>query len=176
MDWCESRFLPFWYGMGDHRAVVYKIPHYSILGEQVLKVVCPQAGRLQCGLTAEGSFDVHIWYNRVVNNNGSMLWQAFGVPLWVTICMLIAIQMMGYFLWTAHGESITTYDGQRDKWDPFQGNCQVNGAFPEGWVGVRSVMLWHQRAQGHEARVTNFISLSLLLLVALLYFGDGEIL
>ena len=38
------------------------------------------------------------------------------------------------------------------------------------------MIIRHQRAQGHGAKVTNCISLSLLLLVALIYFGDGKIL
>ena len=38
------------------------------------------------------------------------------------------------------------------------------------------MIIRHQRAQGHGAKVTNCISLSLLLPVALLYFGDGKIL
>ena len=38
------------------------------------------------------------------------------------------------------------------------------------------MILLHQRAQGHEAKVTNCISLSLLLLVDLLYAEDGELL
>ena len=37
--------------MGGHRAVVVEIPHHSLLGEKVLKVVCLQARRLKCSLT-----------------------------------------------------------------------------------------------------------------------------
>ena len=39
VDCCGSRFLPFWYGMGYHRAIVVDIPHQSLLGDQVFKVV-----------------------------------------------------------------------------------------------------------------------------------------
>ena len=38
----------------------------------------------------------------------------------------------GFFLQTEHGESITTYGGQREKGDPFQGLFQVRD------VGLRA--------------------------------------
>ena len=81
----------------------------------------------------------------------------------------------GFFLRMSHGESITTYGGQREKEDPFQCICQGNGTGPAVRVGVRS-MLQNQRAPVHGAKVTNFISISLLLLVDLLYVDDGELL
>ena len=37
--------------MWDHRSVVVDIPYQYLLVEQVLKVVRPQARRIQCGLT-----------------------------------------------------------------------------------------------------------------------------
>ena len=51
VECCGDRFLPFCSCMKYHRAVVVKIPHQSLLGEQVLNVVCLEARRLQCGLT-----------------------------------------------------------------------------------------------------------------------------
>ena len=48
VDCCGARFLPFWAGIGDHRAVVIDIPLQSLVGEQLLKVVRPPARRLQC--------------------------------------------------------------------------------------------------------------------------------
>ena len=52
---------------------------------------------------AEGSFDAHMCYDRVVNNYRSMSCQAFGVPLCVEICMLMEIQLMEFFLLMEHG-------------------------------------------------------------------------
>ena len=43
-----ARFLPFWAGIGDHRAIVVDIPLQSLIGEQLLKIVRPPARRLQC--------------------------------------------------------------------------------------------------------------------------------
>ena len=47
----------------------------------------------------------------------------------------------GIFLQTTHGDSITTYGGQRDKEYPLQGIFQGNGAKPARWVGVSSMIL-----------------------------------
>ena len=49
MEYCGARLLTFWYGMGDNKYVVLDIPHQSLLGEQVLKVIHLKARRLQCG-------------------------------------------------------------------------------------------------------------------------------
>ena len=43
LDCCAARFLPFWMRMGDHRAIAIDIPHQLLVGEQLLKVVCPEA-------------------------------------------------------------------------------------------------------------------------------------
>ena len=83
---------------------------------------------------------------------------------------------MEFFLRMTHGDSITTYGGLRYKGKPFQGLFQGNGAVPVGLVGVSSMILQHQMTQGQGAKVTNCISLSLLLLVDLLYVYYVELL
>ena len=97
---------------------------------------------------AEGSFDVHMYYDRVVHNYGIMSWEAFVVPLCVAVYMLMEIQVMGFFLRTSHRDSIATCGGQIERGDPLQVICQVNGAGPTGWVGVTSVILKHNK--GHK--------------------------
>ena len=57
VDLCGAMVLPFWYGTGDHKAVVVDIPHQSLLGEQVLKVFRPEARKIQYCLT-----DPKRWY------------------------------------------------------------------------------------------------------------------
>ena len=88
---------------------------------------------------------MHMCYNRLAHNYRSMLWQAFGVPPCVAIYILTAIQLIDFFLQTSHGDSITTYGGKREKEEPFQELFQGNGAGPTGWVGVRYIILKHQR-------------------------------
>ena len=43
-----ARFLPFFFGVGDHRAIVLDIPIYSILGGDIHKISRPTARRLTC--------------------------------------------------------------------------------------------------------------------------------
>ena len=93
--------------------------------------------------TSEGSFDTHTFYDRVFHNYKIMSWQAFGVPLCIAICMLMAIKLMETFLRTANRESIITLGGQIEKDHPFQGLCQRNGAGPAVWVLVSSMVLRH---------------------------------
>ena len=50
VDCCGDRFLTFCSGIGYHKDVVVDIPHQSLLGKQVLKVLRQEARRLQCGL------------------------------------------------------------------------------------------------------------------------------
>ena len=104
-----------------------------------------------------------------------MLWQAFGVLLHVAIYMIMKIHLMKFFLRTAHRYSKTTDGGRREKEDLFQVLCQVNGSRPAGCVCVISMILKHHRAQGHGAKLTNCISMSLLLLVDILYVDDAEL-
>ena len=55
----------------------------------------------------------------------------------------------GNFLQMSQRDSITTYGGKIEKEDSFQFLCQGNGAGPVGWVGVKSMILQHQRAPGN---------------------------
>ena len=75
-----------------------------------------------------------------------------------------------------HGDSITTYGGKREKEDLFQGLWSGNDAGPAVWVGVIFMILRHQRTHGHGGKVTNCISMSLLLQVALIYINYEELL
>ena len=55
----------------------------------------------------------------------------------------------GNFLQMSQRDSITTYGGKIEKEYSFQFLCQGNGAGPVGWVGVKSMILQHQRAPGN---------------------------
>ena len=48
IDCVGARFLPFWVGIGDHRALVVDIPQQILYGEQLLRIVRPQGRKLQC--------------------------------------------------------------------------------------------------------------------------------
>ena len=48
IDCAGARFLPFWSGIGDHRALVVDIPQQVLYGEQLLRIVRPKGRKLQC--------------------------------------------------------------------------------------------------------------------------------
>ena len=48
VDYTGSRYLPFWSGIGDHRAKVIDIPHQVLFGEQLLTIQKPSGRRLRC--------------------------------------------------------------------------------------------------------------------------------
>ncbi len=56
-------FLPFFFGVGDHRAIIIDIPEYSILGDGVHKIARPTARRLVCNKQ-----DVRQRYNYILEN------------------------------------------------------------------------------------------------------------
>ena len=47
-----ARFLPFWWGAGDHRVMVVDIPWSSLIGQRVHQIPKPKHGRLQWTDTA----------------------------------------------------------------------------------------------------------------------------
>ena len=48
VDITAACFLPFYFGVGDHRAILLDIPQHYILGGNVHKIIRPTARRLQC--------------------------------------------------------------------------------------------------------------------------------
>ena len=48
VDVAAACFLPFYFGVGDHRAILLDIPQHCLLGGSVHKIVRPTARRLQC--------------------------------------------------------------------------------------------------------------------------------
>ena len=47
LDCAGARFLPFWWGAGDHRAMVVDIPWSSLIGKKLLQIPRPKFCRLQ---------------------------------------------------------------------------------------------------------------------------------
>ena len=41
-------FLPFYFGVGDHRALLIDVPQHTILGSDIHKIARPTARKLVC--------------------------------------------------------------------------------------------------------------------------------
>jgi len=48
IDGEAARFLPFFFGVGDHRGLIFDIPKHSLLGGDIHRISRPTACRLQC--------------------------------------------------------------------------------------------------------------------------------
>jgi hypothetical protein len=82
-----------------------------------------------------------------ITSLGSQLW---GIPVRAITCLLTTIQLMVFFLHTAHGDSMTGYSAATDaaashsgNTHPYQGSCQCNGGRGHffSWVWVPPVWI-----------------------------------
>jgi hypothetical protein len=75
-------------------------------------------------------------YDQIAHSIVSLGSQCWGVPINVITCLLTTIQLMVFFLYTAHGDSMVSYWAATNTaaWEsgnthPYQGSCQGNGGF-----------------------------------------------
>jgi len=87
--------------------------------------------------------------------------------------MLLAIQMMQFYLRTSYGDSDGHYGGNTD--NPFQGCCQGNGGAPAAWVAVSTLLVMYLKAQGCEAKFVTAISCVLFSFAALIFVDDTDL-
>ena len=87
--------------------------------------------------------------------------------------MLVAIEEMKFFLWTAYGDS-KDFAGSTIE-VKFQGLCQGNGAAPAGWVVTSITILRVHKKKGHRAYFTCPISLLNMNLAGILFVDDTDL-
>ena len=122
---------------------------------------------------ALGSYDAQTCYDRVVHSFTSMVSRAVGMPIALINTMLCAIQMMRFHLRTGFGDSKGTY-GSKNRWRPFQGLCQGNGAAPALWLLISSFLLRYLADEGHSMQIASAITCTMLCYVALMFVDDGD--
>jgi hypothetical protein len=73
-------------------------------------------------------------YDRIAHSIASLGSQRWGVPVNAITYLLTTIQLMVFFLYTAHGDSTVSYSAATDtaarvsgNTHPYQGSCQGNG-------------------------------------------------
>ena len=122
---------------------------------------------------ALGSYDAQTCYDRVVHSFTSMVSRAVGMPIALINTMLGAIQMMRFHLRTGFGDSKGTY-GSENRWRPFQGLCQGNGAAPALWLLISSFLLRYMSGEGHSMQIMSALTGTMLCYVALMFVDDGD--
>ena len=129
--------------------------------------------RLQRRNGALASVDAANCYDRMCHSIVSLCCQYFGVPAPPLICMLLAIQLMKFYLRTSFGDSDDSYGG--DRHNPFQGCCQGNGGAPAAWVAVSTLLVLYLKMSGCEARFTTAISAVMFSFAALIFVDDTDL-
>lgn len=97
----------------------------------------------------------------------------------VGVCGLVTtllhpIQTMKFFQRTAWGDS-STYMGGRTNANPLQGLCQGNGAAPECWLIISSILMHCYTRQGFGARFLSPMSLALICFLGEMYVDDTDL-
>ena len=100
-----------------------------------------------------GGYDFSNCYDRVAHPPISVALQGWGVPKEAMCTMLIALQIMQFFLFTGFGESKQSYGGALV--NPNQGLHQGNGAAPPGFAVLSALIVNVYHQMGHGAKPTS---------------------
>jgi hypothetical protein len=98
-----------------------------------LWLFCNIAHQKKCSVATMGA-DLAQCYNQIAHSIVSLGSQCWGVPVNVITCLLTTIQLMVFFLDTAHGDSMVSYlaatntaTQESGNTHPYQSSCQGNG-------------------------------------------------
>ena len=96
------------------------------------------------------SNDAKSCYDRIVHSMASLSMQHVKVPPGPKICMFSTIQSLNHYIRTIYGDSDLSFTGAL--WTvPIQGVGQGNGAGPQIWALVSTLVLNLLRAKGYKA-------------------------
>jgi len=113
-------------------------------------------------------------YNSLGHPPASLACQRLGAPPSVLCTIFSTIQLMKFFLQTAHGDLDNFYGGGTSLL-PFQGVCQGNGVGPVIWLAVSLVLMNMVRHHGSSATFTTPISKLSTSLIGLIYVDDCDL-
>lgn len=123
---------------------------------------------------AISSNDAANCYDAVNHSAGSFALQAMRVPLTFIKCYLLCVQTMQFYLKTGYGLATQSYGGSQG--NPYMGLTQGSGAAPAAWSAVSTVILSAYKSRGHGALFASAWSGMVLLVAALLYVDDTDLL
>jgi len=125
-------------------------PGHTAIQVSLNRCLVADVSRQQKTSLAVASVDCLKCYNSVAHPPASLACQRLGTPPSVLCTIFSTIQLMKFFLHTAHGDSEDFYGGGTSLL-PFQGVCQGNGAGPAIWLAVSIVLLEMVHCHGHSA-------------------------
>lgn len=106
--------------------------------------------------------DLEQCYDHIAHSIASLGARRWGVPQVTITCLLTMVQLMVFFLHTAHGDSETFYSASTDQAardsgnsHPYQGTCQRNraGLGPSLFLGVSAPCVLYMHGKGFTARL-----------------------
>ncbi len=109
-------------------------------------------------------------YNRIAHNIAAVSLRAFGVPQPAINILLKTMETMRFFLWTGFGESKDLYGGMHE--ERLAGYGQGNAASGPGFTALSSLIVNAYLREGFGAKMYSSYYRQLLLLVAVMYVDD----
>jgi hypothetical protein len=125
-------------------------------------------------MSAVSSNDAANCYDAVNHTTGSFALQAMCIPMQIIKCYLLSIQTLRFFLKTGFGLAKTSYGGTVEK--PYMGLTQGSGASPAAWTTISTLIVSAYKSKGYGASFVAAWSGILLVLAALLYVDDTNLL
>lgn len=119
------------------------------------------------------SNDAKSCYDRIVHNCASLCMQRVGTPIQPIVSMFSTIQDLSHHVRTIYGESNSCYRHNRSP--PIQGVGQGNGAGPQIWALVSTVVLNMLRQHGFGATFRSALSNEQLALVGYAFVDDTDL-
>jgi hypothetical protein len=142
---------------------------------------CDTARQKKCSAAITGA-DLVQCYDRIAHSIASLGSQRWGVPVNVIKCLLTTIQLMVFFLHTAHGDSTVSYLAATDtaarvSWNthPYQGSCQGNGGGPLLFLSVSSPCVDYMHGIGFLAHLVSAFSTTTFCIIGILYVDDTDL-
>jgi hypothetical protein len=146
------------------------------------RLFCDIACQKKC-LAAICCVDLEQCYDRIAHSIASLRARWWGVPQLAITCLLTTVQLMLFFLHTAHGDSDSFYSASTNQAaqndgniHPYQGTCQGNGAGPSLFLGVSTPCVLYMHGKGFAAHLVSTFSTAIFSIVGILYVDDTDLL
>ena len=120
------------------------------------------------------SNDARGCFDRMALAIGAIAFRRLGVPWNAIKSLFTTLKGMKHFVRTAHGDSETHYEGSKSK--PLQGGGQGNGAAGPMWIAISIILLNIIATVPINATLIASISLATLVMSAIMYVDDTDIL
>jgi hypothetical protein len=119
--------------------------------------------------------------HHIAHSIASLGCQHWGVLVNAITCLLTTIQLMVFFLCTAHGGSNVCYSAATDtaaresgNTHPYQGSCQGNRGGPLLFLSVSSPCMDYMHGMGFTTWLISAFLSSIFCIISILYVNDTD--